>query len=221
MTAANATDDDGRSRFVNASLTNKEWQKIQESFKAVGLNADTVMIKTGVGKCEWPLRYGIPLIAQCCDINSRLRKDSSTPKQLSAEQSRTIEFCRAVLARLDNPRNYNRIDPDTHWLHFPRLTHLAARTRQDLSALIAELGRCRDELMARGTSQGKHFQKLHVQFWKELTRVWHANVSADVKWQKGNHLASFLIACSEPFFPEETTDGAISAFIERGTPPSK
>jgi hypothetical protein len=51
--------------------------------------------------------------------------------------------------------------------------------------------------------------------------VWHDNVGKETKWQASNHLASFLIACSEPFFPEEATDPAISAFIERNVASSK
>ena len=216
MTAANATDHD-RPHF--ASVTEKQWQQIKAKLKAVGVNADAVRVKTGLG--EWPLRQGLPLIAEGCDINSRVRKASSTPKQLAAEQNRTIELCKALLARLDDPHHYNRVDPDTQWLHFPRLANLAGRSREDLSALVAELERCRDELTAMGTSQGKHFQKLHGQFWKELMSVWRDNVAKDVDWQASSHLANFLIACSMPFFPEETTDGAISAFIERNAVSSK
>jgi hypothetical protein len=72
-----------------------------------------------------------------------------------------------------------------------------------------------------GTSRGKKNRTPHSQFWKELTHVWHDNVGRETKWQASNHLASFLIACSKPFFPGEATDPAISAFIERNVTSSK
>jgi hypothetical protein len=213
---AETTDEDGGSRFAEAYLTNEQWQEIKASLNKVGVNADTVRVKTGLGK-QW-LRDGLPIIAQGRDINSRLRKAFATPKQLAAEQNHTIELCKTLLARLDDPCNYNRVDPDTGWLQFSGFADLAAHTRADLSALIAKLEHCRDELMAMGTSQGKHFQKVHVQFWKELDRVWHENVR--VRWTAKDQ-TKFLVACSMPFFPEDTTYGAINAFIERGTASSK
>jgi hypothetical protein len=209
MTAANATDDDGCPPF--ASVTDKQWQPIKASLKDVGVNADEVRVETGLG--EWPLRQALPLIAEGCHINLSVRKDSPTPKQLVAKQSRTIKLCKDLSAWLDDPCNYDRTNPDKHWLQFPRLAGLAARARMDLSAFVAELECCREELTAMGTSQGQHFQKLHVRFWKELKRVWDGNVGGK---RRAKHLTNFLIACSKPFFPEETTDGAINAFIERG-----
>jgi hypothetical protein len=65
-----------------------------------------------------------------------------------------------------------------------------------------------------GTSRGKLNRSLHRLFWAALRRIWLDNVGDDVKWTASGHLAKFLIACSQPFFPEETTDGAITAFIE-------
>jgi hypothetical protein len=166
---------------------------------------------------EWPLRDGLPRIAEGCDIGSRLRQVSPTPKQLAGKQNRTIKLCKALLVRLDDPRNYNSIDPNTRWPHFPFLARPVARARADLSALVGALECCRDELMGID-SRGKHFQSMHIQFWKEATHVWCDNVKA--KW-RGKHLERFLISCSKPFFPEATTGGAISAFIERGTISSK
>jgi hypothetical protein len=66
-----------------------------------------------------------------------------------------------------------------------------------------------------GTSRGKGNRKLKVQFLKVLERIWLDNVRAGVKWQASNQFAEFLTACSRPFFPEDTTDTAITAFIER------
>jgi hypothetical protein len=45
--------------------------------------------------------------------------------------------------------------------------------------------------------------------------VWDAIIPDGVRWTASNHFATFLIACSAPLFPEETTEAAVSAFIER------
>jgi hypothetical protein len=82
------------------------------------------------------------------------------------------------------------------------------------------LERCRNELAAMGTSRGKGNRKLHVRFWHALTRIWRDN-AGNGKWDASNHLAEFLIACSQPFFPEESTDTAISAYVERLNDSSK
>jgi hypothetical protein len=52
-----------------------------------------------------------------------------------------------------------------------------------------------------------------MQFWDELTRIWFDNVGEGVEWEANDHFAKFLIACSEPFFPEDTTNKKIDDFI--------
>jgi hypothetical protein len=204
---------DSRSRFAGMLLTDKEWQKIRASFKAVGVDADRVLVELWLGKEPLPLRDGLPTIALNCDLTSHLLKAlEPTPKQLTAKQSHTIEICNELIAWLEDPSNYSRIDPDTHWpVQFPRLAALTARTLGDLEALVAELKRCRGGLTAMDITRGKAISTTHSQFWKELTRVWNGNVGKDVIWSNW-HLTNFLIACSEPFFPEDTW--AVSAFFE-------
>jgi len=116
---------------------------------------------------------------------------------------------------------HNRISPESHWLQFPCLPESERHLRADLQAYVVELERCRDELAAMGSSRGKQNRMLHRLFWDALERIWLDNVGAGVKWYASNQFADFLIACSKPFFREETTDTAITAFIERPQDSSK
>jgi hypothetical protein len=205
-----------------------EWKRIKTSLKAVGVDADGVRIGPGISaKQRWTLkgyvnetvrcslRDELPYIIERCDIDLKMQMASSTPQELANKQDRIIKRCRELLADLDEPSNYNRINPESHWLQFRELSALVDRAIAVLQPLAAELGRNRDELAAMGTSRGKHRRMLHVQFLKALERIFLDNVRAGVKWHRSNHLAKFLIACSRPFFPKEMTDGAVKAFIER------
>jgi hypothetical protein len=161
-----------------AALNDGDWQEIRRRCKAV--DADTVTVRIRGLPGESKLRQALPLIAHSCDITSRLQGEVLTPKDLAQERSRIIEFCNALRTRLDDHRNYNRLDPATHLLQFhPHLFELAWRVQAALEEFAAELERCRSELTVMGSSRGKGNNTVHNQFWKELTRVWHDNVSKD------------------------------------------
>jgi len=201
-------DGDGRARFTDVCLTDEQSRKIRKSLEAVGIDPDAVIVDTGLG--EWPLLEGLPLIATDCDIAARLLKESRPPKWVAKNKfSDTIELCKDLLARLDDPGNYNRVDPYTHDLQFPNLSSQAHRCRAELVAFVAELERCRETLAGMGGRHGP--RELHIRFWKALRQVWEANVRDGTD----KRLLSFLIACTEPFFPEAATDSVIIAFIER------
>jgi hypothetical protein len=208
MRAPDSKGEPGRARFIDLDLTQS--QKIRNSLKAVGIDADAVMVDTGLG--EWPLLEGLPLIAAGCELAARMRKVSGPSTQAADKFSDTIVLCNRLLDRLDDPWNYNRIDPDIHDLQFPQLFSVVGRARDDLKALVAELNHCRATLAA---TSGRHDpRELHIRFWKLIRRMWLANIREGTKWTN-DQLASFVIACSKPFFPEATTDGAVIAFIER------
>jgi hypothetical protein len=196
----------GETRFSDVSLTDPQAQKIRKSLADVKVDADTVMVATGLG--EWPLLEGLPLIADDCELASRIRQVSGPSWQADETLSDTIDLCNRLLDRLDDPWNYNRVDPDTHDLQFPQLSSVAGRTSDDLKALVAELERCRPMLGKIGGRRGS--RDVHIRFWEKLRQVWRANVRKGT----GKQLARFVIACSEPFFPEQTTASAVSTFIK-------
>jgi hypothetical protein len=201
--------------WSRAPITDEQWKPIRAAFKAVGVDADDVIAKTWLGNRYLRLRKALPLIAEDCDRSLHLQKVLPTPKKLAAKQASIVELCNDLITRLSDPDSYNRISSDDPlWLQFPQLVHLAARAKESLSALVAELEQCRDELTAVGSNRGKSNSTAHIQFWKKLTRVFDDNVSKDVKF-RNQHKINFLRACSNQFFPEEATDSALSAFVEK------
>jgi hypothetical protein len=204
------TKESGETRLSDVLLTDPQEQKIRESLEAVGVDADAVMVDTGLG--EWPLLEGLPLLAARCELTARMRRVSGPPSKAAQTFDHTIELCNRLLHRLDDPWSYHRIDPDIHDLQFPHLSSIVVPTRDNLKALAAELERCRETLVAMDGRRDP--RELHIRFWKALRQVWEANIREDTRWTN-DQLASFVIACSEPFFAEATTDGAITAFIER------
>jgi hypothetical protein len=207
-------------RLRDVVVTDQQWEKIRRSLHDVHVDADGVRLvveklRVMEGRKEYSLRQGLPRIADGCASFSRQQQLEPTLKQVAAERLRTIELCEKLHAQLD--------DPENHLLYGFFAPGLAGdqlnRIRKDLATLIPELKRCRPEATATG-GRGKHNSAAHSEFWKELVDIWTANVGRDVKW-RAKHLANFLIACSEPFFPKEAADGAINAFVERYTVSSK
>lgn len=189
-------------RRSNASLSNKQWENVQDSLK-FGVNADAKLPK------KYSLREALPNIAFCCWLAGRRPK--TTSKRMAAELTRIIGSCNALLTCLDpkNFPNYPTIDNDSK-----RLWDLTSPIKDGLEAYIAELERWRNELPKTNTRD--YVSTAHNLFWQELVRIFDAHVHNDVKF-RNRHKKRFLRACTEPFFPEVITDddGAISAFVER------
>ena len=206
--------------WARTPLTNDQWKKIKKSFERVGVDADKAMAPQGLlGYGYQPLRQALPNIALECAAFLQIHKGAPTAKKLAAEQSDIIKLCNDLHTWLGDPRNLTPYDFSARQ-HLFRIDDLALRMRADLETLVATLECCRDKL-AMGSSQGTRNRKAHNKFWEELTRVWHDNVGKNTKWTASVDLGRFLIACSAPFFPKETTDKKISTFIERYAASSK
>jgi hypothetical protein len=108
----------------------------------------------------------------------------------------------------------NHVDYDSFFNDGWRRASSRQCTCEDLEMFIKELERCRDKLVAMGGRQGKNNSTAHNMFWEKLMRVWYAEVGKGiVRPQK--QPANFLLACSEPYFPEETTPKAVDTFVQR------
>jgi hypothetical protein len=193
------------------------WTKIKNSFAAVDVDADIVTADPGIGIGKfphpWPLREALPYLAEAAAIAVAVQRIPPTPSAVAAEQRRTIKRCHDLLARLgDDDARHNRFDPETHWLQFPWLPRSERHARAAVLELVADLERAQRALAAMPTSRGSHLRAMHVQFWTALERIWRDNVRTK---STAKHLADFLFACSQPFFPDDTTHTAISAFVER------
>jgi hypothetical protein len=140
-----------------------------------------------------------------------------TPREMAAEIQVTVTMINTLRERLDQrPFNYvDYIDPAElrdAWpkLLFPVLDTLPAQTT--LTALRDELQRRIDKLM---TMKGgvSNASKVHREYWTALTRLWCKATAHKADQRRQKHLIKFLIACSEPLFPRQTTDSKVTAFV--------
>jgi hypothetical protein len=233
-----AADDEPQWRQV----TDSEWRRIKTSLERVGVDADAVKVPFYVPDGqewpsylpplsnpkwlgpEWPLREMLPALFERSDPNNPYdyrvyQAPRPTPRELAKKQIDTIKRCNDLIAWLDNYKNYNRDTVMSKYsrimqmFEFPELVRLASTAKDHLSALVAELERCRDKLAAMGASRGGHRRKVHITFWKELTRIFDVHVDNDVKY-RNQHKINFLQACSAPYCPKEATVSALTAFVE-------
>jgi hypothetical protein len=190
------------------ALTEDQWKKVRESFADVGVDADTVMVETR--NRQVPLREMLPRMAEGCDIVVRHMKDTPTPSQLATEQEQTIKLCKDLLARLSG--QFTHVDYGI--LQNGRGSRRRQRICENLEPFIKELEDCRDRLTAMGGNQGKSNNTAHNLFWKKLMLVWYAETGKGIaRGQK--YPANFLLACSEPYFPKETSPKAVDTFVQR------
>jgi hypothetical protein len=202
-------------------LTDDEWKEIKKCLarREININADTVKVQL-FGHL-WPLREAVPCLFRYSDV-SEPRHRGATPRDLAKKQTTTIKHCNDLGVELVDLVNsltaadiLSKCDPMRELFPFSELTNRALTAQQHLNALVAELERCRDELMAMGANRGEHRRKTHREFWKKLARIFDAHVDNDVKF-RNEHKISFLRACSVPFCPEVITDDSrtIRAFVE-------
>jgi len=206
-------------KALSVYLTDPKREAIKTSLADVDVDADTVTVSRK-GK-EFSLYDGVPLLAWHCERAILLRKIVPTSKDVADEQDAVLKLCHELSAALDDC-SYNSLSPDPNssnppasLMRFPELADPAWRLEAALHAFTAELQRCLNVMATSGSGRGRANATAHRLFWKELTHLWRANLGKDVKWgMRSNRLASFIIACSRPFFPEETTDKAVGHFVE-------
>jgi len=203
-------------------LTDPEWQAIKTSLGSVDVDADTVTVTVNRYGKEFSLRDGLAIMAWRCGGAFLRLKFVPTAKEVAKAQDCVLELCYELKTALAHS-NYNSLSPDpkpegdplTRLKRFPELAEPASHLEAALRAFTAELERCRKVVAAGGDGRGKGNATVHRLFWKELVDVWRANLGKDIHWgMRTNHLESFIIACSGPFFPEETTDTAVRNFVK-------
>jgi hypothetical protein len=125
----------------------------------------------------------------------------------------TIAAIDAVLARFDETHNY--IDPVVGWPVFPPTLATERTAREALTAMRDEVQRRADKLTAMDNNGNRNAVRVHSAYWGELAELWLAKVpdaTSRPSWRK--HLHRFLLACSEPMFPQQTEDKTLTAFVD-------
>src|SRR5262249_18297480 len=107
--------------------------------------------------------------------------------------------------------------------------------REAITTIIANTKRRLKKLNAEGSSSSKNARKVHIEYWGKLMLLWQTIIrnrtSQLPRRQRNEALSQFLLACSEPAFPEEmqrsspsssrppTTKSRIASFLKK-TPPN-
>jgi hypothetical protein len=184
-----------------------DWQKIKLSLDRVGVNADAVT----VGDRYWaqpppataltaapqrPLREQLQEMA--ADYRGLSQWDSSlTPKQEAAKIQKVLQaLAGAHLALTSSGVGF--------------ISYESGNAREAVGALIAKAERHRDRLLARGNRSSANAHKTHIEYWRELVVLWEAITS-----DQAHRPHRFLLACSVPAFPAETTKSRIRRFLDQ------
>jgi hypothetical protein len=203
-------------------LTDEQWLPIKQSLAAVGVDADTVTYRIGPSRhdpagSDNPLREILPTIAQTCELAVCAQQRMVTPKRLAETQRKILEQAEELLSLLNDQysgefrasaaiRNYLR-----NRSMVPRTAGPADTLRAALETFIAKLATDRQAALAKGSSHGKLNATAHRLYWGECMSVWRGNVRPNLK---DKYAERFLRACSTPFFPNQTTTGAVASFVK-------
>jgi hypothetical protein len=191
-------------------LKDAQWRPIKTSLAAVDKDADQLTVPTIQG--EPLLRDALPWIAETCNVDARLEKQTPSPKQVAAETQKTLTVAKALLERLSDPTNYD--------LFIPMWRGMLSPESQALPGLLPPLKGLTAELEFRlglfeklsGPGSSRNARKVRNQFWRELTRLW-LSFNPNSGKLKRRHLQRFLFACSKPFFPD-VADTKVAAFVD-------
>jgi hypothetical protein len=183
-------------------ITDAQWRSIKESLNGIGIDADQVTLHMLNG--DIPLRDALPYAAWTCAL-TKSKPHNPTPSEQADDLKGMINRLRETLEQLEPRRLYCRYCS----LYKPVPLEPA---RRELAKLTADLEQRRQALMAE-SHRGKHTLKPVTNFWRGLTEeVWLRQPQPG--HARRRHLQRFLLACSEPFFPN-VTNKTVAAFVDR------
>jgi hypothetical protein len=189
-----------------------DWRKIKASLARVGIDADAVT----VGPCDrwWALPDpAAALVAKPQrPLREQLRELAAYYRGLAAYSKRggsLTPWQEATEIR----KELNKLEPARAALDSRLLLFIpeTADAREALTVVIARAKRHVDRLTAKGSQSSFSARKAHIEYWGKLVLLWQA-ITADQNLQRKRGLNSFLIACSKPVFPEETSKSNINNF---------
>jgi hypothetical protein len=182
---------------------------IEKSLEPIGLNLDVSP-------------FGLPLLDELklAWWFAKERPPLATPKQRVAKLTAEIKKLEAALEVLRpilySPKVFAPFVPDRRRAAralLEELSRVQETAHTALQRLVVSRRQLRDTLATRGGRSSASAKKRHVQFWRELTNLWQKLPATGRRRHKD--LLTFLFVCSKPIFPAQTTDAALTAFIER------
>jgi hypothetical protein len=131
-------------------------------------------------------------------LQFRKKRWSLTPKQEAAKIQKVLDALEhARLALVSSKVGF--------------VCYESSGVREAMRAFTVKAERWRDGLKAMGRRSNINARKAHIEFWGELVALWKAITAG----QAPRGLSHFVCVCSEPAFPEETTQGRVRTFLDR------
>jgi hypothetical protein len=194
------------------AYSDAEWRKIKDILACVGIDADAATIgdqwwaqpaATAVVASRRPLREQLQGFAAeilgLVEFYKQGAPGELTPWQEAAEIREALKQARGLRATLDNTLTFS------FSLHREEVS-------KPLALLIADAQRFHDRLMAQGSHSSVNARSAHWEYWDWLSVVWHAITAGKTLRLRERGLNSFLLACSGPVFPDETSKSKINDF---------
>jgi hypothetical protein len=177
------------------AIDDARWRKVKDSLSPFGLDADAVMVTTGLKTAQpLPLRDALEELA--LEIAFSRPRQRRTPKQRADAQRETLAAIEALLGAF----NYSSMG----------LAYIDTVTAQEeLEALAAKLRAQIAKLDAAGSNRRDNARKrTRNEYWEECAQLLGPIAPRPVKPKE---LIRFLLACS----PFPTTDSAVEMFVYR------
>ena len=191
-----------------------DWRSIKTSLDRIGIDADAMT----VGDRWWaqpdpaaalaagpkqPLREQLQeLAADYRGLAAYSKQGNSlTPLQEAGELREKLKKLEPARAALNS-----------------RLLQFIPQTPDALEALtvvIAKVKRHVDRLTAEGSSSRVNARKVHIEYWGKLMLLWQAITADQNRRQRERALDPFLLACSTPAFPQETSKSKVNDFCKK------
>jgi hypothetical protein len=193
------------------------WQAIRASLAAVGVDLDAAMtdleMPNNAPARERPLQDALQGLAWYFAVlrTGVMPLWTRARKQRVDRLRRELTTLTEALAILDEAKGEGYLGV-TDELRAAAHGTLHA----ELTDLIARL-HARLDMLTMPSRSSTNARKMHVEYWRELTRLWLA-LTANAERRRHKDLLQFLFGCSAPLFPKATTDKALTAFIERHSP---
>ena len=194
--------------------SNAEWQSIKTSLDRIGIDADTMT----VGDRWWaqPDPSAALAAGPKQSLREQLRELAADYRGLAAYSKRGHSL--TPLQEADEiGEKLKKLEParaalDSRLLQFIPQT---AAAREALAVVIAKAKRHVDKLRAEGSRSSVNARKAHILYWGMLMLLWQATTANQNRRQRERSLNPFLLACSTPAFPEETSKSRVNDFCKK------
>ena len=205
--------------YKTFAYSDAEWQKIKNILAPLDIDADAMTIGDPwweqstaaalVAEPRRPLREQLQGLAAeflgLVEFYKQRAPGALTPRQEAAEIREALnKFARPLAAALSLDNS----------LTFSFSPHRETVSKA-LAPFIAHAQRFHDRLMAEGSQSSANARSAHWEYWDWLSLLWQAITAGKTPRLRERGLNSFLLTCSEPVFPDETSKSTINDFLRK------